>query len=196
MKMHHLWSALAALVLVGGLVGAAACCSGGETRDDGPTEPAPEPAEAKTEPAPIAGPKHHPLWPPAADREMTTRVSGCLEDVAAGEAGARRYPATARRSGDASPEVTVSALGSGVVVTHRLDHACCLAVELSSSVQGGVVEIVEELSGEPCRCMCSSTLEAAVALSTGAYTLRVITRRDGRDQVAHEGPLAIRALDR
>jgi hypothetical protein len=98
-----------------------------------------------------------------------TRVEGCLATPDQAENAATRFPVT--RS--AGPEVTVEPTPGGVVIVHRLEHACCLSVRAELERTGDAVELLEELGGTPCRCRCSSTLRTAIELEPGRYTARV-----------------------
>ena len=55
------------------------------------------------------------------------------------------------------------------VVTHPFAHACCLKAKSSTRVTGTTVDIVEQLTGSACRCMCESTIETTVGLKPGNY---------------------------
>jgi hypothetical protein len=59
------------------------------------------------------------------------------------------------------------------VVTHPFEHGCCLKAVVDTKVKGTKVEIVERLVGEPCRCMCHSSIETTVGLTPGNYEVVV-----------------------
>jgi hypothetical protein len=60
------------------------------------------------------------------------------------------------------------------VVTHNLIHACCLAAQVTSSIERDLVTVREHLTGEPCKCDCTSMLETVVGLSPGAWIVRLL----------------------
>lgn len=146
----------------------------------GASRPAAPGAAAAPVPAtsPLAsrlGEKLHP--PPQLPGEVgasTSTVEGCLT-VSSEEAG-RQHPAPAATRAGAAVEVRPSP--GGLVVTHRLAHACCLKGAVGSRIEGDKVTITETLTGNPCRCMCGSTLRTAMRLAPGRYRLSLV--------VAHE----------
>jgi len=111
--------------------------------------------------------------------EGRTRIEGCLSAPQSGEAAATKFPAAAQTRGAPGPAVKVRPAGRGVTVVHDLDHACCLTAEVDTKVAGTTVEIVEKLSGSPCRCLCHSTLSTAIGLAPGDYELVVILQQLG-----------------
>jgi hypothetical protein len=74
----------------------------------------------------------------------------------------------------------VQAVKGGISVEHRVRHACCLKAAVDTQVRAKVVAIHEVLSGQPCRCMCGSTLRTVVGLSPGSYSVRVRLDDSGR----------------
>ncbi len=103
-------------------------------------------------------------------------------------AAASKFPARGRTRSAGKKQVTVTLKEGGVTVNHELDHACCLKGKVDTSISAGTVEIVEQLSGKPCRCRCHSTLNTDVALSAGDWEVVVVVQRhDGsRDEVHRE----------
>lgn len=118
-------------------------------------------------------------------------LDGCLAQAEASESAGSRFPAPAPTRGPSKPSVSVAPTGGGVLVEHELVHGCCLHGDVKSSLEGRTVTLVETLSGETCRCRCRTTVRAAVGLSPGDYTLRVVTEEPGHRQVAYEGPLSV-----
>jgi len=54
-------------------------------------------------------------------------------------------------------------------------------------IDGNVVTLHERLTGEPCRCMCQSTIETTIGLAPGRWTIRVLLEQpDGTPRMAHE----------
>jgi hypothetical protein len=92
--------------------------------------------------------------------------SGCLAEHK--EPSTRAVPRT--RQPD---EVLVHVVPGGVVVTHLLTHLCCLEGNVVFSTRGSVATVHELLSGEACRCECQSTIDTAIGLEVGLWTIRV-----------------------
>lgn len=157
---------LAALALVGW---ASLAC----TRASEPAPPAASPASD-----PVAIPQPPVDAPGTATSGATasasigvgqTTASGCL----ASPDGTEQGPRDARSAAPEPPPVTVITDGGGVRVVHALTHACCLKHKVETQVSGTVVRVHVELSGTPCRCICSSSLTTTVRLSPGRYTVQV-----------------------
>lgn len=168
-------------------------CRGPSVADPAhPGGPAESPASPKSV-APAEGtgpaaPADAPAPSSPASAASDTRIEGCLAAAEATEAAASEFPARGQSRSAARKTVTVTPKAGGLTVKHALDHACCLKGEVDTSIGDGTVEIVEQLSGQPCRCLCSSTLETEVALSAGEWDVVVIVQRyDGtRDEVHRE----------
>jgi hypothetical protein len=131
-----------------------------------------------TEASPLAGQLGEKLHPssqlPGEIGASTSTVEGCL--TSSSEEGGRQHPASVATRAGADVEVQRSP--GGLLVIHRLAHACCLTGAVGSRVERDAVSIVVTLTGNPCRCMCGSTLRTAVRLAPGRYRLAVV--------VAHE----------
>lgn len=198
MKLHHL---AISLVLC-------AACSRNAARDpeatdnaapaEAPEAPAHEPEPVATSPG-VATNTPVPAFRPGAPNTAQTVVEGCLADGPQAERGADRGATadTSRGGGfDAGNYgVTVTTTGTGAIVTHHFNHLCCLEAEVSTSVEGGQVTIAEALSGDPCKCMCDSTVKTAVGLEPGSYTLVYTQRRDHEEpRTVAEQPIEIRRL--
>jgi hypothetical protein len=95
-------------------------------------------------------------------------------------------------SGSEKDKVEASALGTGIVVSHDLAHACCLKADSVADIQGSSVVITETLSGTPCRCICSSTLKTAVGLKKGTWQVSVKTVEGGNSKTAWTGELTVK----
>jgi hypothetical protein len=156
--------------------------------------PAATPPEPAVEPTP---PPHLPpsgrLAPPARAGEHTARVTGCAAEGRRDESAARGFPADTRKA-PAPP--SVSATGTGVIVSHELSHACCLGATVRAAVEGATVTVEEVLEGEPCRCMCSSTIETAVGLQPGSYDLSIVVVEGGERRGVHRQAVEVRRLGR
>jgi hypothetical protein len=105
-----------------------------------------------------------------------TEISGCL----ALPAKAQQQTKQPTRAASSASDWRVSAIGKTIVVTHDLEHACCLTGETHASVTGDVLTITEVLSGSPCRCLCESTLRTRVPLAPGNYTVRLEVNFNGQ----------------
>ncbi|HEX8440688.1 hypothetical protein [Archangium sp.] len=156
--------------------------------------PAPEPTPVPARPMPGAKPAGLKgiLLPPDMPGQARVALQGCLAQPEGSETLGTTFPVAPPSRGPAKPAVEVSALGSGALVVHQLEHGCCLKADVKSSLEGQVVTLTETLSGETCRCRCGSTVRAAIGLESGDYTLRVITVEGGHSKVAHEAALTVR----
>jgi hypothetical protein len=174
------------LIVVAVLLAATACCHEPAQRrpaDAAPAAAAP-PAVATATPPPAASPelagklgaKLHPgSQLPAQSGASAATIEGCL--TSASEEAGQRYPAPATTR-SASDQIELQPVPGGLVIVHQLAHACCLRGAVTSKIDGDAVIVTETLSGNPCRCMCGSTLRTAVRLAPGSYRLAVV--------VAHE----------
>ncbi|MFZ5891520.1 MAG: hypothetical protein ACOY0T_10755 [Myxococcota bacterium] len=118
--------------------------------------------------------------------EASTSVTGCL--ASASGMPERSLPATKASGKSAGVEIV---LGAKPKVVHQLTHACCLRQQTRVERSGQALTIVEELSGNPCRCQCASTLSTELALPPGKYELRVVTVQAGARSEAFRGDLEI-----
>lgn len=141
------------------------------------------------------GGAHPPLLPgePGSTRAV---FAGCLTSTTRGESDGETFPAASKAltRGPVAPKVSVQVAGSGILVLHDLDHACCLTAKVESSREGQIVRIVEKLSGEPCRCMCQSTIRTAVGLAPGAYQVVLEVIEQGRTREVHRQAVEIEHL--
>jgi len=164
------------LVLVAVLL-LAACSARNRTADPAPdsqqTQPsapsAPDTPSIADEPAPAATPPALGVGGlrPGTPRTAQTSVEGCLAETEKSEAAAAAHAPT--RGG--MDGVAVTTTGSGAIVTHQFNHACCLAADVTTEFEASQIVVTERLTGDPCRCMCRSTLKTAIGLALGAYTL-------------------------
>ncbi|MBF5041903.1 hypothetical protein FGE12_05830 [Aggregicoccus sp. 17bor-14] len=134
------------------------------------------------------------LVPPSTPGQSRVRIEGCLAaPEGSADAGTQfPVPPTTRSTASAEPPVSLRTLSTGVLVEHRLDHGCCLKGQVTSKLSGHVLTLTEALSGASCRCMCRSTVRAAVGLKPGAYTLRVVTDDHGERRTAYEGKVTVK----
>lgn len=143
--------------------------------------------------APAAQPEPGPMAAdaPAAAGQARVSLEGCLAQ--ASEEAASRFPV---RSGTRSaaepmtPPITTTLTGLGVTVAHALDHACCLAAKVQTTVEQGVITVAERLEGTPCRCHCSSVIRTEVGLSPGTYT--VVVTYEGQE--VHREQVSVKSL--
>jgi hypothetical protein len=106
-----------------------------------------------------------------------TEISGCLAKPS------MRAAAPRKRSAPLPREAV-----TGIVVRHNFSHACCLKGAVTTTVSGGNVEVVESLTGTPCRCLCASTLRTTIPLRPGTYNLVVwLASHDARTRVTTKG---------
>lgn len=82
-------------------------------------------------------------------------------------------------------------MGNAVLVTHTFDHACCLTAKTTSNISGKIITIEEHLTGEPCRCVCQSTIQTRVPASAGSYDVRTVTITNGKSQVGPSQPVTV-----
>lgn len=127
-------------------------------------------AEANVALAPIAAPE---------PGKSSVRVVGCAAKPMAPEEAERRPPETRAFVPD---RLGIEAVHGGVLIEHRVQHACCLTAAVDAQVREQVVTVQEVLSGKPCRCMCGSTLRTVVGLSPGSYSVHVRLDNVGRMQ--------------
>jgi hypothetical protein len=155
----------------------------------GATAPAPAPGDATILATASQGAVATALAPPAEAGASRSSVSGCL--TAVGESDATRFPAPPV-SRNPAPPVTVTAVPGGALVVHELTHACCLRAQVTTSIAGSRAVVRETLTGNPCRCMCGSTLRTAVGLPPGAWTVVVELEIGGQVRPVAEIPVAVR----
>jgi hypothetical protein len=145
-----------------------------------------------TTPAPVAA--AHPvggvgvgvgklLLPPAEAGAHRSVIEGCALSQ-------EEPPAT--RAREAPESFVQSVLGTGIIVSHTLPHACCLKADTAVAVAAAHVTITETLTGTPCRCRCSSTIKTAVGLAPGAWAVQVKTIDPGGSRDAWSGELVVK----
>lgn len=162
-----------------GLALAAAACA--HPQPDGAAAAAPGPAGTTgTAAAALQGL----VLPPAEAGAFRSAVAGCAAHPRADQPATRAPPAPEK--------VEASALPTGLVLTHELPHACCLAAATAVAVEGRQVTVTETLSGTPCRCLCSSTLRTAVGLGQGTWAVEVRTVEPAGPRVAWTGEVTVR----
>lgn len=125
------------------------------------------------------------LVPPGLPGASVTRVEGC----AAGEAPRAPTRGPADPASD-EPTLQVTATGLGLIVTHRVEHACCLTFEVTTSLVGTTLELRERPLGTACRCRCGSTLRTTIGLPPGDYQLRLL----GAEGLIEERPVHVGGL--
>jgi len=126
------------------------------------------------------------LTPPSKPGTSRFEVEGCAAhpERAMDQPPARALPPT-------GTAVEVQPLRRGAMVVHELTHACCLKANVTTQLEKKVATVHETLSGNPCRCMCSSTLRTALALPPGTYQLVVELERDKKVEKVHEQALSV-----
>ncbi len=103
---------------------------------------------------------------PPAQTSPSYTIQGC--------ASATRSAGAPNDGDDMTEAVHVGATTAGVVVSHKVRHACCLKGAVETSVEGTTVTIREQLTGSPCRCLCGSGIETHVPLAPGTYDVKVV----------------------
>lgn len=102
------------------------------------------------------------------DVRFFSSVKGCAES-------ASDAPTRAMGQSERGPSVMVS--GNSVIYSQALSHLCCRKAELQNELGKGEIIIFETWSGQGCRCMCFSEIEAKLEnLPSGHYTLTVYER--------------------
>jgi hypothetical protein len=161
-----------------------------------PPEPAPGEEQQTVPPKPAKPPpkKPEPSKSPAAKAApgaIATRwkAEGCLTARSKEEAMQfSRQP----RSGEAGPPVSFERSRGGVVVVHRLAHACCLSAKVDARVEGGRYVVIERLSGKACGCLCDSTLRTTLSAPAGKHAISVEVHVLGLSKHAYEGTFEVR----
>lgn len=125
--------------------------------------------------------------PASTESEGNTVVSGCL-------ASAGGTPTRAAPTKEGAPGVEVIA-GAIPKIVHRLEHACCLHSRTRVVRSARSIQVVEELSGTPCRCRCSSTLTTELHVPSGNYELAVVLDQGGARSEVYRGALPVAGSD-
>jgi hypothetical protein len=118
--------------------------------------------------------------------DARTEISGCLARQSEGlsrSAGATgdidELPSSLPKkpplddAKDTTPELTLTVDRDGVRMHHAWRHACCLTATVAAHTTGRRLDIVQTISGTPCRCMCQSVINTAVPLSAGDWEVVV-----------------------
>lgn len=164
-----------------------------------PSAPSPEPAthDPLSPPSgeqPVAttaapDPVERPLLPPNELGKANVSLLGCLAESV--------KPTSSPRSVPPPDTVSVTPTGLGLGLRHQLRHNCCAKAQVESTLDAHSVRIVERLSGEVCRCMCSSVIRAAVRLAPGDYQVSVSQiDASGTETKLHEGSVTVASLRR
>jgi hypothetical protein len=139
----------------------------------------------------------HPVEPtsspalPTVTDTVAFAVEGCLADKGAAAKSAPAAPAARALPTHPPEQVDLKVVSGGLRLTHQLSHACCLEAQVTTSVRGAQVSVVEELKGTPCRCKCDSTVHSAVALKPGEYNVRLVVRQPGREREVRRAQVTV-----
>lgn len=114
----------------------------------------------------------------ASNRE-SSQITGCLAAAPSEQAPSR----AASKSSGGGETWRATALGNGVLVTHTLEHACCLEGSAKATVSGNTITVEEQLTGQPCRCLCESTIQTRVSAPPGEYDVQSVTVTNGHRRV-------------
>lgn len=180
------------LVLVVTALALVACKTSDADPKPASTQPTAEAPPPPPPAAPSTGARPMPLLPPGPGA-VRSESTGCLVDVVSDDASATRHPEPTVTRGGPAP-VVVTATGLGVNVSHTFAHACCLKAATSVVVEGSQVRLTESLSGNPCRCMCGSTIRSAVGLGPGEYELTVLLEQGGSTTTVATEKVAVKRL--
>ena len=120
----------------------------------------------------------------------SSTFEGCLS------LAADKQPTQATRSSksETPPTWRVTALGTGALVTHTLGHACCLTGTTDTVVDKQMVTVNEHLSGNACRCTCSSTIQTRINLAAGEYQVNLVLHTNGKSTPVGSQPLKVTKL--
>jgi hypothetical protein len=113
----------------------------------------------------------------ASNRE-SSQITGCLAQAPSAQA-----PTRAPSKAVSGESWRATALGNGVLVTHTLEHACCLKGTAQASVNGSTITVEEQLTGQPCRCVCESTIQTRVPAPPGEYDVQSVTVTNGQRHI-------------
>jgi len=112
------------------------------------------------------------LRPPSKPGAVASSVRGCLASTPKASGAEKSMPALSAGS-DRPTTVKIAPVVGGIEIEHSLEHACCLRAEVSARVEENRAVVRETLIGDPCLCMCRSTIRSAVGLAPGAYSFRL-----------------------
>src|SRR5690606_25082362 len=150
----------------------------------------PNPVATSIDPLPIPNPRN--AWPTAlttptsgsepspptnlepnehGSNDEYTRITGCLAQAPTTLAPTRSLTPSGAESGETWRATT---LGSSVVVTHTLRHACCLRGQATATLSEATITIEERLTGQPCRCVCESTIQTRLPVKPGEYEVQSV----------------------
>ncbi len=185
--------ALCVLLLVG-LIG---CDRQPAPEAAAPTEPsapspmpaAPDAAAAAPPPRPagpagLLGRPSAPVMP--ARGESSTQPEGCLARAPAARAEPAQTRSAPQLERAPSAPVTLTSRADGVRIVSAFEHNCCHSARTEVEVSDARVRVVHQLSGESCRCMCSSALTTQVGLAPGRYALEVEVMAEGGASILSE----------
>jgi len=81
---------------------------------------------------------------------------------------------TASRATGLEQEPKIEVNGNSIKYSRAIEHQCCRKVELQKEINGSAINIFEVWSGQGCRCMCFSEIEAELKnIPSGSYTVNV-----------------------
>ncbi len=124
-----------------------------------------------------------PSFPRAAAPEpgaSRTSVEGCA--ATPGE----EPPASHQTRAFVPDQIEIEPVAGGIAVDHHHQHACCLKASIDVSRDDRIVTVRESLAGEPCRCLCRSTLRSVIGVPAGSFTVRVVVVESGRERKVAE----------
>jgi len=112
------------------------------------------------------------------EASFSFRIEGC--------AGTENGTPPPPRSPPPTVDPKIEIAGSGLRYFRAGMHQCCRKVEVREQMQKGRIILTEFWTGEGCRCMCASQIEATLTnLATGEYEVTVYS--GGIEPVTHKG---------
>jgi hypothetical protein len=133
-----------------------------------------------------------PLFPPAEPGRVRYALEGCLAAAEPTLEDSRAHAIPASRGGRPPSPLKVTPAAQGIILGHELTHACCLRAALTAARTDGGWVVTEELVGQPCRCLCRSSVRAAVGLPRGAHELTVRLVGAGEDRTLYRERVEVR----
>ncbi len=118
---------------------------------------------------------------------IRSTVSGCLAQAGSSRGTTARSPSRGPSPGgrDQPDSFQVTGQAGNVLIEQSFGHACCLEATTTAVLDGTALVVTTELTGDPCRCLCASTIRSSIPLDPGTYTVKIVHRRDGEAKERH-----------
>lgn len=76
-------------------------------------------------------------------------------------------------------DIDIQVINSTIYYYRAINHQCCKEVTLEKNVNNSIINLTEVWTGEECKCMCSSEINATITgLKKGNYTLNAFSGND------------------